>query len=101
MLEDTSQATEELEYLPGATEVSEDAPAEVVDDSQRCNQRSSESLSGDSGSESSRPLSPGPESTHYYYFYQGTIRVFAFSLSSLLIVVLFKVLGDVAALIYS
>lgn len=45
---------------------------ETVEDSYNKKQEdTSESTSGDSGSESSRPLSPGPVSTQYYYFYQG------------------------------
>ena len=35
----------------------------------------SESTSGDSDSESPRPLSPGHVSAQYYFFYQGTLRV--------------------------
>ena len=51
--------------------------AEVLEeDSQGSNQRSSESSTGDSGSESaSRPLSPPPTSTQYYYFYQGKMNI--------------------------
>lgn len=30
-----------------------------------------ESVSGDSSCEPARPISPGPASTQYYYFYQG------------------------------
>lgn len=37
----------------------------------RARQHSSESTSGDSSSESSRPLSPGAVTTQHYYFYQG------------------------------
>lgn len=45
---------------------------ETVEDSYTKKQEhGSESTYGDSGSESSRPLSPGPVSTQYYYFYQG------------------------------
>ena len=35
----------------------------------------SESTSGDSDSESPRPLSPGHVSAQYYYFYQGTLQI--------------------------
>ena len=53
---------------------------EIVEDfnnasnDKKTREHSSESTSGDSGSESSRPLSPGPVSTQYYYFYQGTLN---------------------------
>lgn len=56
--------------------VSEDTAAVMEEDSQGCNQRSSESSTGDSGCESaSRPLSPPPTSTQYYYFYQGKMNI--------------------------
>lgn len=48
---------------------------QVAEDSHGSNERTSESASGDSGSESSRPLSPGLASTQYYYFYQGRVNV--------------------------
>lgn len=52
--------------------VSEDTAVVMEEDSQGCNQHSSESSTGDSGSESaSKPLSPPPTSTQYYYFYQA------------------------------
>lgn len=54
----------------------EDTVRVVEEDSQGSNQRSSESSTGDSGSESaSRPLSPPPTSTQYYYFYQGKMNI--------------------------
>lgn len=57
-----------------------DVPSPAVEDtstedSQMSSERTSESASGDSGSESSRPLSPSPAENHYYYFYQGTVHV--------------------------
>lgn len=56
--------------------VSEDTAEVLEEDSQASNQRSSESSTGDSGSESaSRPLSPPPTSTQYYYFYQGKMNM--------------------------
>lgn len=51
------------------TEIVEDFNDATNDKKTR--EHSSESTSGDSGSESSRPLSPGPVSTQYYYFYQA------------------------------
>ena len=53
--------------------------AEVVEDphgypdDKKEQRHTSESTSGDSDSESPRPLSPGHVSTQYYYFYQGTL----------------------------
>ena len=56
--------------------VSVDTVKVLEEDSQGSNQRSSESSTGDSGSESaSRPLSPPPTSTQYYYFYQGKMNI--------------------------
>lgn len=53
-----------------------DVPSPAVEDtstedSQMSSERTSESASGDSGSESSRPLSPSPAENHFYYFYQA------------------------------
>ena len=41
-------------------------------DDKKEQRHTSESTSGDSDSESPRPLSPGHVSAQYYYFYQGT-----------------------------
>lgn len=41
----------------------------------------SESTSGDSDSESPRPLSPGHVSAQYYYFYQGTLQRFSLKIA--------------------
>ena len=53
--------------------------AEVVEDhhgspdDEKEQRHTSESTSGDSDSESPRPLSPGHVSAQYYYFYQGAL----------------------------
>lgn len=57
--------------------------AEVVEaphgspDDEKEQRHTSESTSGDSDSESPRPLSPGHVSAQYYYFYQGTLQRFS------------------------
>ena len=57
------------------TEMEEDFPGSTNDN--KAQEYTSESTSGDSGSDSSRPLSPGPVSMQYYYFYQGTLKLLA------------------------
>lgn len=46
-------------------------------DGKKEQRHASESTSGDSDSESPRPLSPGHSSAQYYYFYQGTQQRFS------------------------
>lgn len=62
-----------VEETCNTTETVEDSLSSTFDKKEE--EHTSESTSGDSGSESSRPLSPGPTSTQYYYFYQGTLEI--------------------------
>jgi len=50
-------------------------------DDKNAQRHTSESTSGDSDSESPRPLSPGHVSAQYYYFYQGTRQRFPFKIA--------------------
>lgn len=67
---DIQEPDKSTSQLPKATEEPYESP-ELPEKTHGFHEHAWESVSGDSSCEPARPISPGPASTQYYYFYQG------------------------------